>query len=579
MFKKVLTAILLCTLFMTGWADAASVNPLSQGFIEGYLQQINLPQTVTDSANTTAKTGKKAVAPASTPAPVTSLDIQDYSGADYNFAVADNACFTIDNIPAKLSDFRPGMEIYAKLQGKSIILLEGYSTTQLGYIAPGSKVRTGTVTKIDRDTLELLLSTGDKITCYTSSATVVSRNGTSTTLDSLYEGDWVKCFYDNPNDNIISRINIEGSSILVDNVYQGSLKTVDAVENAVILGNLKVLNNGQWTDLTATRKIYYNDQAPIFMGGQSISTRNLKYYQGKTVYAATKDFFGREQIEKMVLKNQYESKYEGQIKNVNWYTDALELSNNKNLTFNDGTIIIKNGRLVDKYALNEDNDALVMADSNGGGGIANIISVYNVDVNNSNIGQHYIYAGRMDQIFQDTVLLTDFFTLNQNVWESFDEEKELYYDNDTGIYDLEEGQEITPQEFYSKDYAVDEDSERVEDNNLEDWHAYIYTDGDRIVSIAVQKNMDSLLSQRVTNGTIAAVQDDSLTGWTITVREAKDWSNLHERWMARSSNLKVSLGQALVIKNNQIISPQQLTAGDRIYMVRDDFEAKIAIVK
>jgi hypothetical protein len=553
--KRLLVTIVMFVFTLHGWAYAAD-NPYSQGAIEGFLLQIN--------------TGASAIS---------NLEIEDYSGLKYNFPLAGSAELLIDGIPVKLTDFRAGMEVYAKLQGRSIISLEGYSTEQLGYIAPGSKVRSGVVRKIDRDQLEIQLSTGKMGIYFTSPLTIVKRNGINTSLGNLYVGDRVRCYFDSLHSDMISQLNIEGDSVMIKGVYRASLRMVSRVENAIVLADIKVLRNGQWADFAPTLKVYYNKEVPVYMAGQPVSFLNLKNYVGKTVYAVTRDLWGEEQIEKMVLKYQYESNYDEQIKDINWYTNALELSNNKNLAFNDGTIIIKNGRLVDSSALNSRMDALVLADGRGGSAMANLIAIYNEDINNSNIGQGYIYAGRLDQIVEDAVWFKDFFILNENSWESFDDEKELYYDMDTGIYDVEQGKIITPQEFFSYDYAVDEDSRRVKDNNLHDWYGYAYTDGDRIVAIAVQKDMDSLLGQRISNGTITSIENDPLVGWTIAVRDSRDWSNRHERWMARTTDLRVNLSQALIIKGDRMILPEELKAGDRIYMVRDDFRGKVVLVK
>jgi hypothetical protein len=40
---------------------------------------------------------------------------------------------------------------------------------------------------------------------------------------------------------------------------------------------------------------------------------------------------------------------------------------------------------------------------------------------------------------------------------------------------------------------VDEDEERGEDNDLEEWYAYVYADGDRIAALAVHQEQDSLM--------------------------------------------------------------------------------------
>ena len=180
--------------------------------------------------------------------------------------------------------------------------------------------------------------------------------------------------------------------------------------------------------------------------------------------------------------------------------------------------------------------------------------------------------------------MKDFFLLQDNEWYSYRtrnerDEKELFYDNDTEIYDLENNKKITMKEFFAGNYAVDEDSDYVEDHNLRDRYGYVYTDGDRISSIVVMKDMDSLSRQRITNGVVEKVDYDGMIGWTAEIRDAKDWSERHEEWMMKNSTLRMNLEKAMIIKDGKLITPEDLTIGMRLYIIRDDFKGKVVLVK
>ena len=166
----------------------------------------------------------------------------------------------------------------------------------------------------------------------------------------------------------------------------------------------------------------------------------------------------------------------------------LEVSH-RNLTFNEGTIVVKNGRLSDINSLDAGMDIFIVGDGTSGTMSANIIYVYNEGINNSNIGQNYIYEGRLDAVFRNTntIMLKDFAYLNNNSWEAFNNSKELYYDEDTIIYDFDEKRILSSEEFYYGDYAIDEDSRYAQENSLEDRYAYLYTEGDRVIALMVQK--------------------------------------------------------------------------------------------
>ena len=508
------------------------------------------------------------------------LQIEAYDGRVFQYSYDKAATvFKIDERVAEPVDFKPGMEIEAGVNGDTLEYIEGYSTEVSGYIRPGSRIRTGTVQSIDRDQLVLKLSTGAAETYFTTGATIALKKGTNVPLSTLYAGDRVKLYFDEVNTSMVSRVEIEGDSVVIKDVYKGVLKLADAYQDTITLDSVQVYRNGAWEKVKSSMSLPYSGEVPVYMAGQKLLSANMKYYAGKTVYMAVKNFFGSNRIEKMVIRGQYEAMYSDKIQDINWYTGAFELANHKNVAFNEGTIFVKNGRLVDQYSINANSDAWVVADSRNGAGMADVVYIYNEDLNNSNIGQSYLYAGRLDQVLEDRLTLEDFFLLNQNAWESFSGDKELYLDNDTQIYDVENKKKITLEEFYAGDYSVDEGTDYAKDHNLKDWYGYIYTDGDRASGVLVQKSMDTLLRQRMTVGVVESVTESELVGWTIKLQNGADWSERNEKWMQKASSTSISVAKAMIIKDGKFISQDDLKAGDRLYIVRDGFDAKVVIVK
>ncbi|MGI6778514.1 MAG: hypothetical protein ACOX7R_11060 [Acetivibrionales bacterium] len=552
MMKK--TAIILVILLIAASTGvyASSIRPYGEGQIEGYLISID----------------------------DTTIQIEEYDGTIHTFSYGNKSTvFMIDRRLTNRIDFKPGMEVFAYYRNLHITNIEGFSTINSGYIAPGERVRTGTVQSIDRNQIILKLPAGKIESYFTSPATIVTKNGVNVPLSTLYEGDRVRLFFDEIDTSVISRIQIEGNSIIIKGLYKGELATAGIYDNSVTLTGVELYKNGQWHKYKSSATFKYTDDVAAYIGGTKVLRNYLKYYMGKTLYLAVSDYFGNDMVERMVFKNQYESTYNEKIKSINWYGGAIELSNKKNLTFNEGTIIVKNGRLVDEYAIHSEADAFIAADGKGNGGAANVIYIYNENINNSNVGEYYIYAARLDEIVEGKVVMEDFFLLENNEWVSFDEEKELYYDDDTYIYNLEEEKAITPEEFYSENYAVDEDSDYADDNRLKDWYGYIFTDGDRIAGIALQKNLDSLSGQRVTNGTIESTTENAATGWTMRLMNAADWSRAKEKWMEKSSSTSINVQRALIMKDGRMVSQDALKTGDRLFIIRDGYYAKIVIIK
>lgn len=562
--KKRIAVLVIMTLILTVFippAVAATVSPYSQGFIEGYLKAAY------------AAPGGGMVAASQM------VKIETYEGAVYELRMHRNAYLTIDGIPVPLNAFRPGMEIYGQLQGMSIISLEGYSSAKFGYIEPESKVRTGTVKKIDRDQVQIALATGELMTFFTSSSTVIRKKGSPAMMSSLYEGDRVKAYFDEVDGVMASRMEVINDSIVIKSLYRANLQAVDAAEDKITLANVRIMENGNWVNGRASMKIAYASHVPLYMGSQQIPYEKMKNYRGKDIYMVTRQVLGQERVEKMILKSQYERIYNSQIKDINWYTEAMELKSNQNIAFHDGTIIVKNGRLVDKYALDKGMDALVVADGRLAADSADVVYILNETINNNNAGQYYVYAGRLDQVVENSLWLKSFFILNEHEWESYRDEKQLYYSSDASVYDLENKKFISVEELLAGDYAVDEDSQRVKDKGLKDWYAYVYTDGDQVLGMVLQKNMDSLLNQRVSAGQISAVTNDPLVGWAVQLNDLRDWSSRSGQWMLRNAQMRLTLSKCMVIKGDRVIEPSELKPGDRLYIVRDDFYGKVVLVK
>lgn len=550
--KKIIGLILIILVF-TNFSTASETglkNVFKDGVLEGYFVEYS---------------GNRVI-------------IEEYSGVKYTLPMIREVKLEIDGRPIKITDFKPGMEVYAELKGKSIKYMDAFSADMPGYIQPGEKVRVGIIKKIDRDQIQIKTPIGKEETYFISPGTIILKNKQNVNSKDLYIGDRVKLHFDEIDSSYISRLSIEGNSIEIKDLYRAKIRLVDGLEDVITLEKVDKFTNGSWKSLDKNLKLPYNSDLPIYVGGQKINPKNLKHYKGKTVYMAIKDNFGKEKIEKMVVKAQNENSFSDKIKEVNLFSSQIELDNKKNINIHEGTMVIKSGRLVDIYNLNPNSDGLVIAEGRGNNLTADLIYIYNEDINNSNIGQDNIYVGRLNTILPDKVYLKDFFLLDRSKWSSFPEEKELFYDDDTFIYNMENGKEVSPKEFFSSEFAQDENRRR--NRKPRDWYGYLYTDGDRISSVFIKESMDSLLLQKTSVGKVEVgpVEDKNM-GWTIKVKDAKTWSSMNEEWMAQSASIDIYLKDAMIIKNGIRVKVQDIKPGDNLYFIREDNMAKVVIVK
>lgn len=549
--KKILLITLLSLFIFPNFIEANSINTIyQQGYVDGFFIEFD---------------GNNIV-------------VEEYGGSIYSLPIIREPILEIDGRPVSRDDFKMGMEVYLELQGRSVKYMDAYSSTNPGYIQEGERVRTGVVRSITENQIKILSLTGEEEVYSISPSTRLMKNKEVGDLRQLYVGDRVRLSFTDKNTSYIDKIQVEGDSILIRDLYRGEIHSVSRVSNHIVFKNIHVFRNGRWQLLENTMSLPYNGETSIYINGQEVSPRNLEGYRGQTAYMAIRDDFGINKIEKMVLKQRYENNFSNKIRQISFFASQMELSNKQNITFNEGTMVIRNGRLIDSQSILPGSDGFIVADGRGLDLFANIIYIYNEDINNSKLGVDRLYAGRINTVLENKVYLKDFFLLDQNQWKGFKDEKQLFYDDDTYIYDMEKRRQISTKEFLAGNYSVDERGNRYLSNR--DYHGYIYTDGDRIGAIYLKKSMDSLLAQRTTIGIAKDVPyENPYLGYAVDMINSKDWSNLNSRWMEKNATLNIYLREAMIVKNGKIAGIKDIKAGDRLYLVRDSNMAKIIIVK
>ena len=566
--------LLLLVLFLLSMGSVVSVeeNPLVQGFVEGYINNVT-----TDADNLSGQN---------------SVLIETYQGSFYELPLRPNASITIDQRPVQLSELRKNMEVYALLEGRQIVSIEAFATMHMGYIQPGSQMVQGSVTQITPGTIEIKKTDGSLGQYIWSNAIPMTRKGMAVSADSIYIGDRVKLFFDEINVPNVSRIEIEGDSELVQGIYRANLTAIGENTRLVTLRNIEIFRDNNWSLQKPSQMLPYNNNLALYSGGIKISDRNIKYYTGKDVYYITKNILGRETIDRLLVQSQHISNDSARIDSINWFIQAFELNNKKNIAFNESSIIIKDGRLQDYNILTPGMDAFVISDGSSSGRVAYIVNISGSDVNNTNIGKDHVYAGRIEQVFDDAIHLENTYELTDNVWiKAY--EKELIMDSGTVVYDTETQSMISAKQLASGNYSSGNWSQN---DKLSSWYAYVYVNDERVTGMTILKDEDIPDEHRVTTAIVLSVENDPLVGPVANLYDCRDWSDRRQQWMPRNSVLRLGLGEALIVmETNTIVNrynmlvnpfelveidkPSELLPGSHLLISRDDFMAKVVLVK
>ena len=550
------------------------------------------------------------------------VSLKNYDGKVYSLPTDLETYYYIDRRPAEITNFRKGLEVYAEVVNGKVMVLEGYSSENPGYQKPEVYSRLGVIKSVDRDLIEVYLVDGSERTYTLSEATLIQRNRLKVKPEILYEGDKVKLYFETGDDDTIMRLEVMGESVKIRNLYSGTLSNVDIIENTVTLTNQRFFKNGDWRPLYEEnesgrrapsdpdvwddsqigdgKRLELDDDVDVYLAGQKLAKDRLKYYKDKEAYFVVNDEFGTEMIKKIILKSRYETSYIDKIETIDRFNNMMELRNKKNFDLNDSTVYIKHDRLVSLDNIYQGSSGLVVADGRNQEKSATLVFIFDESINNTNLGEYQLYAGRLQKVVPEAVTLRDFFVLTDNKWESFAEEKEFFFDDEIKLLNVDSLYEpnatpkremVTPKEFSAREFSVDEkggyeapaikDGDKTnEGRHRRDWYGYFFMKGDRITSGVVSKSIDSLLRQKVTIGYLEEDSfDDSLMGWKIILRDAKDYSEFSDRWIEKNENVHFYIGGAMVIKDGEQVSLDALKRGDKLYLVRDNNDVKFIIVK
>ena len=501
------------------------------------------------------------------------------SGVSKVLSVPTGASITIDSRPVQLFEIKPGMDVEADYSGTVIKSMQAFSTMRSGYSTPGNSSMNivGELLSVDRDSLQIRLDSGKESTIAYSAATVFTKLGAKVDQSRLAVGDRLKVVLSSAGSTFAESVSIESVTNTVSAVYKGKIEFFDQSNSGVAVSSLQKLVDGAWVaQAGALQKFYFNNgQIAGFLGAASVEQWKLPYYKGSDVYIIASDFYGKPTVSRMIFKNNSESVFSDKISEIDWYANIMELKNGRNVRFGDGTVFIKGGRIVDRTALNTDSDALVLTGGSGKDQTADIISIYDAGINDTSASQFAFYAGNMQYVLPDRITYNSFYYLEDNEWRSFSsDEKDVYFDNDTKIYDEDAGKFITSKEFYYGNYAYNSS------NGESNYFSYICADNDRAVAILLRKKTDSVLQQRVTQGIVSSLDTSNASVGAIAVVDSvTEWNTSSDKWVARDSSLRVGIATAAIVKNGQAATVDAIKPGDYLFMVRDDFYVRILVVR
>jgi len=473
----------------------------------------------------------------------------------FNYADPNEVEVYKSHIPAELEDIEAGDTVFIRLDDtgtvSSVSSVQNYSVRYGKVIS--KKISTITV-ETEKGQLE-----------YNTDGVDVIKAGKLSKISQLKDGDNVKLLINEaPNVTILKELTIEGGDKLVANVYKGKFEGYNDISDKILLSDPWVLRKGQWVkDSMGSKEIKVGDNFIAYYGGEKKTIKKLNTHMNDMIVyiASEKDYGNGENAVVATFVNYLDKEvlYNDKVFNTSANKFALEKAL-LNISYDQGTIVVKNGRLVQGSSVSADDYTYVSAnrDSDNGNIVAGVVSIEE----RPGAQAIQLYRGRISSIDEyKNVTLQSYSKLNGVNWEYANTPMTFSLSSDTRITDTDG---ITGQfDFNSYNGATSFKGRTV----------YILSDGTNAIEISTAPYGNLNVSGTVisTSGGAISVDGTQLTEPNnIALRNCKYYDATKHLWVTMNDSSLNLLTNSLILKNNKKINPSELKKGDKIRVLKKD---------
>lgn len=439
--------------------------------------------------------------------------------------------------------------------------------------------------------------------------TAVIKRGLTTDRSVLRQGDRIKFQVSPGKDNYLSRIEVQGQGAMIDQIYKGNIVDVLPATGEVILSGMYNYGYYDWKYKGNYLKYPLADGAVLYRGNEKLRIEELKNYIGKPIYAVSKDNYGKEELMQISLKDGYEDTAYKTIDSIKWTEKQLTLSNGKLLNYSDGTIVVRDGRLLDTRDLDINMGAFVIQNT-ASSGVDNA-SVVCLESFNA-FANYRISKGYINGIGEDYFTIDNSFVMENNSWTQVGDQmfrlsdETLIYDKVNGNFHLVEPDRFVESRYKPFTYlwpnyksaGKDENGKELEyhDDDSEYHHnyekykyhtkyhehymVYVVYDEDNIARAVLLYKKDKenykpdkpTDTERMVAGIIDTVEE--YDSGLITLRDAREYSLMYGQWRPVRPTMPIDTDEAIHINREGVnYGTSGLETGSEAYILCEGNES------
>lgn len=477
--------------------------------------------------------------------------LMNEKGKTNRYKTDNNLQMYINNTLTTTEGFKYGMPvtIYRNNLGK-VTRIEGLSAVDEGVITPNSKQLAGIVASIDAagDYINVKLDSGEEREFYVSSDTEFFKGTQKVDFSYMYEGDRVKMSFSEADSNTIVEADIVQDGALIENIYRGTLNNVNAISNRMTVKNNASLMDWDFNSRsTAFKTFKFNNATTIYYGNTQIRKNQMRNYRNSSVYFVTTMVNREEIVKKIIIMKNFERTFFDEVKLVNTKSKYFQLVQSGTYNYHNGSILVRNGRLVEPASLQTKGSAYVITDGQTSSQYTHVVNVTNDSFLSPNLASHELYFGSLSSYSELNYRINtkDMLKLTNNVWKDANN-KALSFSNNT----------IFTQNIGNAKVNVTSLS-RVMNRP-----GYFYVKDGHIVAAHFLETADTYTTV-VSTGRVTNVNASS----SVALQDVTQWMN--GKWEIFPSIPTLDLSTALIIKDGKIITAKDLKRSNRLVVLSD----------
>ena len=452
---------------------------------------------------------------------------------------------------------------------------------------PGSRFKKGEILFISNNQIELKTSQGREKYRITPN-TIKLKRGSTININQIKEGDKVLLTFNSIYTSEVATIKIEDEEQNISGILRGKIELVDERNKEIIIKSPFIYKDGKWIP---EQQYYIKIKTTgnnIYNGSQKIQLGKLGLFKGREAYIAYDESYGRINLAKLTIKNGLAQNYEGKPSNIKYTTGQITLDKNL-MNFNEGTIVIKDNRLVDPLNIDTNNKLTATVDNILGRKDLSIVSMTtNILDNRIDQTKITIYRGKIEDIYDYEIEIgkinyrLDYLMLKDQKWKEVKDNQRFAMSEDTLIYDSELKETIDPIAFISSRFTNWTDiknqalRDRLKNNYYKNKQAYFVVRegsyGNELLSINLTPHLQYYSQNvKINHSTQGEIKSIDYEKGTITLTKVRNYNTLNNTW-EKTADETMEINKSIILLNDlplPIDKSHNLRIGAKVYAIKE----------